>query len=387
MSLQRQPYNLITESDLLNPSEVMLEVGQRYFVLSDTSADFLLQALHLYNDELALAYHCHKHQTTIPETLEQLHKLTLLQNKTSTGTTKEPIQGFVFRFEILSANLVQAIAQVLQGLMSVRLCSALILLLVGVIFTATADLRFYWSLGFSTEPVVWWQAFSLYFASLLWHELGHATAAQRFSKQCGSIGFGLYYIFPVFYADVSSSWRMSQLHRIATALAGIYFQLIFVIVTLIVGIVNKNETYFLAATMMVISILWTLNPVFKFDGYWALLDFVGDKDLRKTAAKNLLTQKKTSRKFIGSFVYVALSLIYLVVMWSLCVNFYQKLVLRFNDWQQNGYSLESQEFTWRQIAGNTFELCFHLMLVVGGIALLRRCIGIAVQMWKKNINE
>ncbi|PVV61183.1 hypothetical protein DD829_03175, partial [Chryseobacterium sp. HMWF035] len=62
------------------------------------------------------------------------------------------------------------------------------------------------------------------FVILIIHELGHVTATQFFKQKTYSIGFGLYLIFPVFYADVTNIWALSKYKRIVVNLAGIFFQ-------------------------------------------------------------------------------------------------------------------------------------------------------------------
>lgn len=104
---------------------------------------------------------------------------------------------------------------------------------------------------------------------ILLHELGHATAAYRFGIEPQEIGFGLYFIFPVFYTNVTCIWSLSVRERIVVNLAGIYFQLIANLPLLLLfytGICNTVS--FVLITANTIGLLSALNPFLRYDGYW-----------------------------------------------------------------------------------------------------------------------
>ncbi|MTI86866.1 MAG: hypothetical protein FH748_02735 [Balneolaceae bacterium] len=120
-----------------------------------------------------------------------------------------------------------------------------------------------------------------FFLSVIFHELGHASACRYYGVQHGHIGVGLYLHFPVFYADVSNVWKLNRKERIVVDFAGIYFQLIFlVLVILLYGITqDANLKYVVYAINL--SFLFDLNPFFRFDGYWVFTDLLGVANLRK----------------------------------------------------------------------------------------------------------
>lgn len=60
-------------------------------------------------------------------------------------------------------------------------------------------------LRFELMPV--WVGIFL-FLSHIFHELGHALACRSFGANTGTIGFGFYSIFPVFYIDLSDTWSL-----------------------------------------------------------------------------------------------------------------------------------------------------------------------------------
>ena len=114
---------------------------------------------------------------------------------------------------------------------------------------------------------------------LLFHELGHATAAKYFKVKPKHIGFGFYLIFPVFFADVTAVWKLDKYKRIKVNLGGVYFQFItniFLLVYLCFFSDYSQKiavafTYLLNINIAVM--LYALSPFFKNDGYWIYSDF------------------------------------------------------------------------------------------------------------------
>lgn len=159
-------------------------------------------------------------------------------------------------------------------------------------------------------------ALGLYLLSSLFHELGHATACRHYGVSQGGIGFGLYLNFPVFYTDVSSVWKLRRRQRIVVNMAGTYFQLILLIPFIVGSLYTNNPIVKYFVLTVNLNFLITLNPFFKFDGYWIMSDLLGVPNLRKRTNELfkylfarlrgrepekkpfLLTMKKTERAFM-----------------------------------------------------------------------------------------
>ena len=62
------------------------------------------------------------------------------------------------------------------------------------------------------------------------HELGHATAARYGGATPGVMGVGIYLMMPVFYTDVTDSYRLGRRGRLRTDLGGLYFNAIAILV-------------------------------------------------------------------------------------------------------------------------------------------------------------
>ncbi len=107
------------------------------------------------------------------------------------------------------------------------------------------------------------------------HELGHLAACRRFGARHGGIGFGLYWGFPAFFADVQGAWMLPRRQRAAVDAGGLYLQSIYLI-ALIAWFAAAGDAAVLSAIVWThFLMLSTLNPVPKFDGYWLMTDLTG----------------------------------------------------------------------------------------------------------------
>ena len=123
--------------------------------------------------------------------------------------------------------------------------------------------------------------------SSFFHELGHASACKHFGVQHGGIGFGLYLTFPVLYTDVTEVWKLNRIQRCVVNIAGVYFQSYWLIGLLIGFFLTGNDILRYLILIMNFGFLMTLNPFFKFDGYWIASDLLGVPNLR-ARSKELL---------------------------------------------------------------------------------------------------
>ena len=126
------------------------------------------------------------------------------------------------------------------------------------------------------------------FLSSLFHVLGHASACKHFELRHGGIGFGLYLNFPVLYTDVTEVWKLNRKQRFVVNIAGVYFQSLCMIGLLIGFFLTGNNMLRYLILIMNFGFLMTLNPFFKFDGYWIMSDLLGVPNLR-SRSKELLS--------------------------------------------------------------------------------------------------
>lgn len=144
--------------------------------------------------------------------------------------------------------------------------------------------------------------FLFFVFSSLFHELGHASACRYFGVAHGDIGFGLYINIPVFYTDVSNVWKLPRKQRCIVNIGGVYFQTLLLIPFLIAGVGIESSLLNYIILIMNLNFLLTLNPFFRFDGYWMMTDILGVANLRQKGKEwmnymwKILLRKETGKR-------------------------------------------------------------------------------------------
>jgi putative peptide zinc metalloprotease protein len=125
----------------------------------------------------------------------------------------------------------------------------------------------------------WLYFFILSFIGVTFHEFGHASAAHHFGAKHGGIGGGFYLFMPVYFADVTDIWKLPKQQRIIVNLAGMYFEMIYSVFLITMGIVFCKPFLIILSSIYSISILHNLNPFARSDGYWILSDAIEKPNL------------------------------------------------------------------------------------------------------------
>ena len=126
---------------------------------------------------------------------------------------------------------------------------------------------------------------SLSFLKIL-HEFGHAIVARWHGCKVGSMGIAFLGLFPVHYTDVTDSWRLkSQKARLSITLAGIKTELIVTAMALFLwGFMTPGYGQSICVALVVIGVMSSLfvnlSPFMRFDGYFALSDYLGIPNLQ-----------------------------------------------------------------------------------------------------------
>jgi hypothetical protein len=119
----------------------------------------------------------------------------------------------------------------------------------------------------------------------LFHEVGHCAAVSAFGARVGRIGFGIYWLSPAFFSDVSSAWTLGRWKRVVVDCGGIYFQLLACAIYAIAATIlhSHNIQTALQTSIMVnlVSVLCSLDPMLKYDGYWIISDALDIPNLRR----------------------------------------------------------------------------------------------------------
>lgn len=196
-------------------------------------------------------------------------------------------QAFIFKIELFSSHTIARYAKLCHGLFKspiMLLFASIGIILNGYFFVTIENLTNIQGFDFSIAIIL----FLSFLVSSLIHEVGHAAACRYLGIQHGGIGFGLYLNFPVFYTDVSNIWRLNRKERCIVDVAGVYFQLILLIPVLAYEMYHPNNICKYIIVMMDFNFVITLNPFFKFDGYWLMTDLLGIANLRSKCNEILL---------------------------------------------------------------------------------------------------
>lgn len=116
------------------------------------------------------------------------------------------------------------------------------------------------------------------------HEVGHSAAVIKYGRKPEEIGFGFYYIFPVFYSNISLVWSLPKKERLMVNMAGIFFQSI--INSLLIALLtcfSWSESMVEISTNLIrvniLIMLYSLLPFLRNDGYWVYSDLFNIENL------------------------------------------------------------------------------------------------------------
>lgn len=118
------------------------------------------------------------------------------------------------------------------------------------------------------------------------HELGHALVAKRYGCRVSSMGVAFLLMTPILYTDTTDAWRLrSRFQRLDIVTAGIRVEIyIACVATFLWGLVPdgsfRSVLFFVATTSWISSLLINISPFMRFDGYYALSDFLGMENLQ-----------------------------------------------------------------------------------------------------------
>jgi putative peptide zinc metalloprotease protein len=131
-------------------------------------------------------------------------------------------------------------------------------------------------------------AITLFFVKAL-HELGHAYTAKRQGCRVPTMGVAFLVLYPFLYTDTTDAWKLtSRRQRLTIVTAGIKTELaLALIATFIWSFVDtgilKSAAFFVATTSWITTLSINLSPFMRFDGYYALADWLGAENLQQRA--------------------------------------------------------------------------------------------------------
>ncbi len=128
------------------------------------------------------------------------------------------------------------------------------------------------------------------------HEFGHGLSCKHFGGECHEMGVMLLVFSPCLYCDVTDSWMLkNKWKRIAIGAAGMYIEVIISAAAIFVwwnttsGLLHHLCLNIFFVTT-VTTIIFNVNPLMRFDGYYMLSDLLEIPNLRPKADR-LLREK------------------------------------------------------------------------------------------------
>lgn len=138
--------------------------------------------------------------------------------------------------------------------------------------------------------------FLLYISTVfvkLIHEIGHASAVRRFGGEVHTMGIMLMMLTPLPYVDATSAWFFKDKRkRIFVGLAGMIFELFVAAIAAIVWANSDNGTvhavaYNIMFMASVTTLLFNINPLLRYDGYYILSDITDSPNLFQNGQKQI----------------------------------------------------------------------------------------------------
>jgi putative peptide zinc metalloprotease protein len=134
-------------------------------------------------------------------------------------------------------------------------------------------------LGGTTEilshPGLLLALFGLFALCNAFHEFGHAAGTAYSGAKPGVMGIGIYLVMPVFFTDVTDSYRLDRRGRLRVDLGGVYFNAIAVLAAVAVYLPTHYKPLLLLAVLLQMEALFQFLPFVRLDGYYVVADLIG----------------------------------------------------------------------------------------------------------------
>jgi putative peptide zinc metalloprotease protein len=269
-----------------------------------TVEDAWLEALQLDPDETP-------GQEQVVQLLAQLYQANLLRcdvpadsqklferfKKTRQREIKSRLMSIMFaRFPLIDPDRFLKTFQPLAKLIISPLGAILWLIVVGLALKTGID--HFPELRRQTDGVLAPGNLPLLYASLVLiktiHEFGHAFACRRYGGEVHTMGVMLLLFTPLPYMDASSSWSFrSRWRRLFVAAAGMIIEIFVAAIALVVWAnTGPGTVHSLAYNMIFIAsvstVLFNINPLLRFDGYYILSDALDIPNLHGRATEQLI---------------------------------------------------------------------------------------------------
>ena len=144
------------------------------------------------------------------------------------------------------------------------------------------------------DPGNWLLLYLVWAVVKLLHELGHAYACRSRGGQVTAMGVMLLVFIPIPYVDATSAWRFrSKYDRVLVASAGMLVEFFCAAIAVFIWSQTSSESlinqlaYNLIFLASVSTILFNINPLLRFDGYYIFSDLMDTPNLQTRSTRHL----------------------------------------------------------------------------------------------------
>lgn len=158
------------------------------------------------------------------------------------------------------------------------------------------------------------------------HEVGHALAARRFGAECHEAGVMLLLLTPLLYTNVTDAWILNRRSRLIITAAGMLMELALASIAMVLWFAAAPGLMkALLANVMILctvgTVLFNANPLLRFDGYFLLIDAVGEPNLAQRAAARIQTM--TEDLLLGKVTHQNHHSGWFVPVYGICAGIYR----------------------------------------------------------------
>ncbi|WP_290735815.1 MULTISPECIES: hypothetical protein [unclassified Fibrobacter] len=148
------------------------------------------------------------------------------------------------------------------------------------------------SAGFLAPSNIGWVYVCTVFVKLF-HEFGHASVVKKYGGEVHTLGVMFMLLAPLPYVDATASWSFrKKRHRAFVGAAGMLFEFFIASVALILwanlgGGTARALCYNVFIICSVSTVLFNVNPLMRFDGYYILTDLLDMPNLQQHSVRHL----------------------------------------------------------------------------------------------------
>jgi len=202
---------------------------------------------------------------------------------------------FYYRIPLLRPNQILDRLVPLGRLLFHPLCALTVVLLMAAAFglILTRWNEFQQRLPHYQDLFTWRSCVYLWLAVALvkiLHELGHALCMRTFGGDVHDMGIVFMFFTPTLYCNVIDSWMLPQKwKRMAICAAGVYVEMILAALATFVWWASDRSTFINELSFWIVlicgvqTLLFNVNPLMRFDGYFLLSDWMEIPNLAQAA--------------------------------------------------------------------------------------------------------